>query len=191
MDLRELVNREQELHFESDSDKFQYLDSMLDMYKEHEKQIVEAKGADYELRITRPDSKLLYFGGFHGVSDRKIFDVFVQDLVSLRVLLGISKSNLQEADAFNDRLLEYIIHLYNLGYIRPPEVDVSNPTPEKVKESYEQLKLNGLTWPAEYISKLESSFFSLWTPKIERLTGEYDSSHIKEKVLLTVKDASK
>ena len=191
MTLTTLVNREGELKFESDSAKFQYLNDMLSMYQEHEKQIVDSRGIDYDLRITRPDGKPLYFGGFHGISDRKIFDVFVQDIVCLRALLEVSKSNLPEAEAFNDRLLQYVTHLYDKGYIKTPEFSMSHPTPEKVKEGTEQLKFSELTWPAEYISKLERLFFTQWKPKIERLTGEYDSSHIKEKIIIQVEDASK
>ncbi|MBW2966005.1 hypothetical protein KY342_02800 [Candidatus Woesearchaeota archaeon] len=191
MGITELINREQEYNFESDSAKLQYLDNMLNTYQEHERQIVKARRVDYGLRVTRPDGKLLYFGGSQGILDRRIFDQFVQDLVSLSALLELSKSNLSKAETFNDKLLEYVIHLDTYGLIHPPEIAISNPTPEKTLKIKEQLELANLTWPAEYISKLGKCFFELWLPKIQKNTGEYDSCHIKEKILLTVKDASK
>lgn len=181
--------------FGSDSDKFEHLDELLSFYLALEP-ILEADSASnisYNFEVTTHDDRRLWSGGAYGLiglsschtrSGTIPYFSFLQDLVCLWALLDVSNlskpNKTDEAEAFNSRLLEYTINLQEKGFIAQPEVSVDLSDPEKgARKAWEELKYAPLSWPAEFILKLEKSYFSLVLDK-KGLKGTYDSSRIIE-----------
>jgi len=189
------LNRKTVHQFGSDSDKFEHLEEMLAFYQALEP-ILESGSAsniEYNFEVTTHDDRRLWIGGAYGQigisschtrSGTMPYFSFLQDIVCLWALLGVSNlanpNKTGEAEAFNSHLLEYTISLHERGLIAQPEVSVDLSDPEKgVRNAWEELKYAPLSWPAEFILKLEKSYFSLVLEK-KGLKGTYNNMHTIE-----------
>ncbi|MBN2112162.1 hypothetical protein JW707_03630 [Candidatus Woesearchaeota archaeon] len=185
---------EKEFVFESDSHKFLYLEDKLRTYRSVDEYIGSGAAVKYDLVVTRPDRKSLYFNGAEGRVGQRFcgskeiipFTSFLQDLVCLRALFGVHDSETPDAERFESNLLDYVIFLYGRHLIPNPEVDIAGMDDKKRKKALEDLQFSTLSWPATFIDKFESLFFNVWMPKLRDNTGEYNPNHMLESSYLKV-----
>jgi hypothetical protein len=177
-----------ELVFESDADKFAYLDGKLSFYTFVGEAMVGASEIEYNLNITRPDGARVYSSGAKGKPGKRFcgsnevipYTKFVQDLVFLRAILGVEGLETPEADEFNKNILEYLIELDNRGVIPHFGIRIEGMSTEKMMAAFAELPFEKLQAPVTFVSVLQKAFREVYEPKIRQNTGDYDSNNLVE-----------
>ena len=188
------IHRDLEHKFGSDQDKMAYVKDLVHLFRGVELPVLRGGVVEYELQFsTIPEKKAL--GPRISVMKREMtrapdgavwpFYNFMQTVANAAGLLGVLRSNEEEAEQMRKTIMDYFRHCAD-NYWAPNLRRRNDQNQEGLSRAETGAKYQIRNKGKAQLEYFTDKFFNVLVPRIESKVGEYDNSALHEKMDLVV-----